>query len=129
MIITILSIILRKSMKNCDCSKNPYFEPKLYFEEKYEKLCAAVVDCKNYLIYSHRHPDLFKHFNIKCLYERVYCNTNISLSKKIAAFFLHFPSPSPSLSLNVTRRHILQLHHVHGRLQRGHHHHGPQLPP
>ena len=26
-------------------------------------------------------------------------------------------------------RHLLQLHHVHGRLQRRHHHPGPQLPP
>ena len=26
-------------------------------------------------------------------------------------------------------RHLLQLHHVHGRLQRGHHHHDTQLPP
>ena len=38
------------------------------------------------------------------------------------------PSSQQSCSL-VVFRHILQLHHVHGGLERGHHHHDSQLSP
>ena len=40
--------------------------------------------------------------------------------------FRHSSQSSCSL---VVFRHILQLHHVHGRLQRRHHHHDSQLSP
>ena len=44
-------------------------------------------------------------------------------------FFPPYPSHFISWLYMFFDRHLLQLHHVHGGLQRRHHHHGPQLPP
>ena len=41
----------------------------------------------------------------------------------------HYNTRTVMAHLTVCCRNLLQLHHVHGGQLRGHHHHGPQLPP